>query len=841
MTGLELFDDLDITLPNEKEITENILKKKSNPKDIKTTITKQVKSKKLSLEDRLTLIDNEVNRVLGHYKTNTLVIKTKEELIHYIDVAIKNNMIAIDTETNNSLDPITCKLMGACIYTPTLQQAYVPINHINWQTNERLEWQLTEQDIKEQFDRLKDTFIIMHNGKFDYSVIKCTCNCKLHIDWDTMIGAKLIDENELSAGLKEQYINKIDKEQEKYSIDHLFENVQYSQVSPDIFALYAATDSYMTYKLYEYQKKIMESKDYERVYNLFKNIEMPCVEVVAEMQLNGIEIDQEYAQRLGNKYKTKLDSIEKDLQVELHKYDEDIAKWRLTPEANKKTYNDKGKLDKSKNEQLSKDVNLDSPTQLAILLYDIIGIEVIDKKKPRCTDKNVLKEAHLSLCDLMLKRKELSKLYNDFITNLPKKVNVDNRIHCLFNQYGAATGRFSSSEPNLQQIPSHAKDIRMLFKAKDGYKIIGGDFSAQEPRLTAFMSQDENMLNAYKEGRDLYSVIAGLAFGKPYEDCLEFYPEGTKIVIDGKEIICGYKNVQNKAGKERRTQAKSILLGLLYGRGVKSVGEQINKSEEEAQQLIDKFFNAFPSIEKWIDKVHKSAKKNGYVEDWYGRRRRLPDILLPAYHIEPIVAKNVDVSLIDFNPFFECKDRQNVELENKVKKYREKLSKTKNNWEVSKIIKDARTNDNLYIRSNSDLIAQAERQSVNSIIQGGAATLTKLAMVNIYNDKVLNDCKFKLLVTIHDEVLGECPEEYASIVEKRLAEVMIDSAKPYMNVPMSCDCYNVTHWYEDEYAATILAEYKKLEEKGVSKEEALNQIVENHTESSRETLENILK
>lgn len=139
MTGLELFDDLDITLPNEKEITENILKKKSNPKDIKTTITKQVKSKKLSLEDRLTLIDNEVNRVLGHYKTNTLVIKTKEELIHYIDVAIKNNMIAIDTETNNSLDPITCKLMGACIYTPTLQQAYVPINHINWQTNERLE------------------------------------------------------------------------------------------------------------------------------------------------------------------------------------------------------------------------------------------------------------------------------------------------------------------------------------------------------------------------------------------------------------------------------------------------------------------------------------------------------------------------------------------------------------------------------------------------------------------------------------------------------------------------------------------------------------------------------
>ena len=138
----------------------------------------------------------------------------------------------------------------------------------------------------------------------------------------------------------------------------------------------------------------------------------------------------------------------------------------------------------------------------------------------------------------------------------------------------------------MQNIPSHNREIRMLFCAKPGYKIIGGDFSAQEPRLTSFYAQDPAMLGAYAEGKDLYAVIASMSFDKPYEDCLEFYPEGTVIQYEGKTVTCGHKTHQNKDGKGRRTQAKSILLGLLYGRGAKSVGEQINKTTEEAQEEI---------------------------------------------------------------------------------------------------------------------------------------------------------------------------------------------------------------------------------------------------------------
>ena len=181
-----------------KEVdSKSIIKKVNNPKEV--SVEKAIKSKKLTVDEKLSLIRDNVYRILGRYRDDTVVIKTKQELIDYVDVAISNGEIAIDTETNKSLDPLTCVLMGACIYTPTQKNAYIPVNHVDRHTNKRLEWQLTEQDIKEQFDRLNNTKIIMHNGKFDYQVIKCTCDCVLSVYWDTMLGARLIDENERAA------------------------------------------------------------------------------------------------------------------------------------------------------------------------------------------------------------------------------------------------------------------------------------------------------------------------------------------------------------------------------------------------------------------------------------------------------------------------------------------------------------------------------------------------------------------------------------------------------------------------------------------------------------------
>ena len=346
--------------------------------------------------------------------------------------------------------------------------------------------------------------------------------------------------------------------------------------------------------------------------------------------------------------------------------------------------------------------------------------------------------------------------------------------------------------------------------------------SAQEPRLTTFMSQDENMLKAYQEGKDLYAVIASMSFDYPYEQCLEFNP------------ITGAKQVD---GKERRSQAKTILLGIEYGRGSASVGEQIGKSREEAQDIINKFFKSFPKVKKWIDDTHKKVRSLGYVEDWYGRRRRLPNINLPEYEITEI--KKEDNSIDVFNPFLECSNRINDTLEKKIKLYESKIKKAKWGSQVKQVIEEARK-DNINIKNNSNLIAEAERQSVNSIIQGGAATLTKLAMINIDNDEELNRLGFKLLITIHDEVLGECPKENSEAVAKRLCEVMINTSKPYMNVPMSVDAYNVKHWYFDENKAKIKKEFDSLIAKNLSDSEAKTMIINNHSEFDIETIDAML-
>lgn len=442
-------------VPSAKKEVKKVAKKVSSPKDPKVETRKAIKSKTVSTFDKLQLIYEEVNRVLGGYTSNTKVITSKDELSKYIDEAIRNGIIAIDTETNNSLEPLTCLLMGACIYTPGQLSAYIPIHHTQPDTDILIENQLTELDIKEQFDRLSNTQILMHNGKFDYEVIKCTCNCVLNIYWDTEIAARILDENEL-AGLKKQYILHIDSTQEKYDIEHLFQGIPYAYVKPEIFALYAATDAYITYRLYEWQKEQFNKPGNEKLFDLFMNVEMPVVPVCAEMELYGIEIDKEYAKRLSNKYHKKVDEVNAKIDTELSKYSDKIAAWRLTKEANYKERNSKPNkageftYKKSKNEQLENPPQLNSPTQLAILLYDVLETPSQDKKSPRGTGEEILQKIKLPICDLILEKRGLEKLIGTYIDKIPECVNdKDNRLHAHFNQLGAGTGRFSSSNPNL--------------------------------------------------------------------------------------------------------------------------------------------------------------------------------------------------------------------------------------------------------------------------------------------------------------------------------------------------------------------------------------------------------
>ena len=470
----------EFNIPSTQELVKKVIKKIKEP-----TAEQLLKSKKTPIEEKIKLITENVYKILGHLKDNTIVIKTREELTKYIDHAIQNNIIAIDTETNNSLDALTCKLMGGCIYTPGEKAAYIPIHHINRLTGQRLDWQLTEQDIKEEFDRLQSPLlkngpvkILTHNGKFDYKVLYCTTGFDMDVYWDSYVAARLLNENEPSAGLKQQYIDKINPGQEKYSIDHLFEGMEYAIFDPEVFALYAATDAMMTYELYLWQKKQFEDPDLKRVYNLMINTEIPLIKVVAKMELRGISLDKEYAKRLSIKVHKQMDDLTIRIEEELKLYEDKIAKWRLTPEANYKAPNKKGDgYGKSKSEQLEDPVKISSPTQLAILLYDVLKCPQVSTKSPRGTGveelKSLKEKTKLHLCELILENRGLEKLLNTFVDKLPTDVNpYDGKIHCEFLSLGTDTGRFSSKSPNLQQLPRDDKSIKMMLRASSSFESI---------------------------------------------------------------------------------------------------------------------------------------------------------------------------------------------------------------------------------------------------------------------------------------------------------------------------------------------------------------------------------
>jgi DNA polymerase-1 len=573
--GLEEFN-IELNKPK----VDKLLNKLNVTEETEVDATKILKSKKVSLSEKLEIIRTKVLEVLGKQRKNVVVIKTKKDFEEYVSKCIQFGRVAIDTETNNSTDPMTCQLMGLCLYYEGGKQAYIPINHVNPETGERLDWQLTEQDCREQLQRLinfkailkggwtpdyegqtynewysihvrgpqsaaTDLIIVMHNGKFDYEVIKCTCDIEIEPDWDTMIGAHTINETE-KMGLKPQYISKIDPTQAKYDIEHLF-TVPYKYVDPDIFALYAATDSMMTDKLYVYQAAILTAPGNERLYWLFKNIEMPIVKVAGDMELIGVCIDQDFGERLRLKFNQNLEDIDKQIEQELIKLQPQIAIWRLDPKSNEKAkqfepkksklsqlkleekypYVDKKtgkryKFGKSLASQLGDPINLASPTQLAILFYDILKCPSVSKKSPRGTGKDELEalaeRTNIALCKLILERRGIVKLISTYIDVLPALARhwPDGRIRYKLNSVGTDTGRFSSggefkfldgdtpieiSGFNSQNIPSRGdgKITRLLFEAKKEFNEIEVD----ENQIILPEISEIETAEGWKYGKDL--------------------------------------------------------------------------------------------------------------------------------------------------------------------------------------------------------------------------------------------------------------------------------------------------------------------------------------------------
>ena len=290
------------------------------------------------------------------------------------------------------------------------------------------------------------------------------------------------------------------------------------------------------------------------------------------------------------------------------------------------------------------------------------------------------------------------------------------------------------------------------------------------------MSGDKQLQHAYQTGKDLYAHIGSLALHIPYEDCLEHYPDGSI----------------NKEGKLRRSRMKAIVLALMYGKGAKALSEDLKITLEEANNLMHAVFTEFPKVQEFVESSKKFAHENGYVKTFWGRKRRLPDMLLDRYEFKYANGVGNDFDpLDDFSKPIETQQEVKLELR---QKWTQALNKAFGYLKKQAVIAEALREDNILISDNSIKIADAERQCVNSRIQGSAGDMTKRASILCFNDKRLQDRDCHILLWVHDEIISTCPIQYAQECARFIDENMKKAAEG-ISVPMKTDAEITKIWY----------------------------------------------
>ena len=713
--------ELDLNLSREEVSMDDISQRLVHNKVCNVT----VKRNKNKLENALAVIQELVKAGRLHAEGEIETIRTPERLKEYMDHCTQSGEYVLDVETTG-LDIYNDILVGICLYTPGETSAYVPFNHTDLQ-NIRLEDQMSEEQVRDiMLPYLQDQELrcINHNIKFDNK--KLAWDWKqiiVNIYWDTLIAGYVLNENE-PHGLKPLY-NKYILHGKGSSEDYgdLFEGIPFNYVPIEVATVYGANDGFKTYALYKFQAQYLREdhprEDFRKMYYVFREVEMPLIPLCTDMEMRGVEIREDFAKELSEDFNKEMVEVEAKCDAYVEQFKQYILDHNNLMRLTKGTCK----------------INYSSPQQVAALFYDIFKLRSVSRKEPRGTGDKIIQKflstakkkdtkksrEFAEFLENYQRFKEIKKLLGTYVDKIPQvKEPKINAVYTTYNQYGAKTGRFSSSDTvskiNLQNIPSKEKRIRKIFKARDGYKLVGGDFSQIEPRVLAFLSGDESMINAYKEGKDLYAIMGSQVYQLPYEDCREFYPDGTV----------------NAEGKHRRTTMKSVLLGIMYERGATAIGEQFNKSAEWAQQLIDNFYKSFPKINQYRLKIENMAETYGYVTTITGRKRRLPDMQL------------------------EDKDDYRYQ--------------------------------------------EAHRQSLNSVIQGSSADIMKLSMIAIYNDPRYKALDCHMIITVHDELIMEVPEDHIKEGAELLVGTMKRVGHSLIDLPMSVDAEVNDYWYGENLA-----------------------------------------
>lgn len=401
---------------------------------------------------------------------------------------------------------------------------------------------------------------------------------------------------------------------------------------------------------------------------LFYHVEMPLVEVLGSMEYIGMKVDKDQLNELKEKFTTIINELENEI-------------FELAGEP----------------------FNINSPKQLGVVLFEKLGLPVIKKTKTGySTNAEVLeklRDKH-EIIDKITEYRQIVKLNSTYVEGLLKIINPKTgRIHSSFNQTITTTGRISSTEPNMQNIPvktEMGRDIRKVFVADDNCKLVDADYSQVELRVLAHMSGDENMIDAFKHGEDIHSKTASQIFD-----------------VDIKDVT-----------SKQRIEAKAINFGIIYGKTDFGLSQDLNIPVATAKAYIDSYFNKYPKIKEFMDEAVESATETGYATTILNRRRYIPEI---------------------------------------------KAS-------------------NFIVRN------QGKRFAMNAPIQGSAADIIKVAMVNVYNKLKENNMKSRLILQVHDELIVEAVDEELEMAEKIVREEMENAQS--MDVKLDVDLNTGDSWYE---------------------------------------------
>ncbi len=620
--------------------------------------------------------ENSITEAKAYVSSRPVADKNIENTEHqYIlaqtDAAIDSLLAAInsatvvcfDTETTN-IDPNLAELVGISFSIRKGEAWYVPVD-----ADRNIAMDLMAK-FKSFFEN-KNIRKVGQNIKYDIIILKWYGIQTQGVAFDTMIAHYLLEPDHRH---NMDYLSETYLKYKPVSIETLIGKGKYQlnmrDISIEKVSDYAAEDADVTYQLYDiFDKELKE----ENLVQLFEDIEMPLVDVLADLEYEGIRVDGDF-----------LNNYAKELAITIKQKEEEVyvlAGVRF---------------------------NIGSPKQVGEVLFDRLKIPYKGSKTGKTDqystgeDKLAELEFEFPIARTILEYRVLAKLQSTYVESLPKMINPKTgRIHSSFNQALAATGRLSSNNPNLQNIPVRTPEgrrVREAFVAKDSnHVLLSSDYSQIELRLIAEISGDEAMLDAFQKGYDIHQATAAKVYGVPLES----------------------------VSADQRRNAKTVNFSIIYGAGATNLSNQLSISRKEAKELIDQYFSQYTGLKKYMDSTVEYARTNGYVMTLLGRRRFLRDI-------------------------------------------------------------DSR---------NGMHRSMAERIAVNTPIQGTAADMIKVAMINI--NKALKEGNFntKMILQVHDELLFDVPKDELDVVKPIIAHCM-KTAIPNLKVPIEVGMGVGDNWLE---------------------------------------------